>query len=40
MNHYFKFDSSSKTMKLTALTRYEMEQLVHDDDERAAIIFA
>ena len=39
MNHYFKFDSSSKTMKLRALTRYEMEQLVHDD-ERAAIIFA
>ena len=39
MNHYFKFDSSSKTMKLTAQTRYEMEQLVHDD-ERAAIIFA
>ena len=39
MNHYFKFDSSSKIMKLTALVRYEMEQLVRDD-ERAAIIFA
>ena len=39
MNHYFKFDSSSKIMKLTALTRCEMEQLVRDD-ERAAIIFA